>query len=213
MSQILPIVRRRVLLSVAADAIIRRKKLSVRPPSAARGTRSRRIGRWGRRAERAQRENRRGRNDMKIGTMELLVILLVAFLVLGPEKTALYTKKLGKGLRALRLYVNSFTEDLTESVTEPLQDLKQPLDDLQKPLKDLQKPLEESVQAVRKPMDELETSLRLSDARLKAPVKDKLAQKTAETGAPTPAAESADELEEAISVSPEAVPAGETEQE
>lgn len=122
---------------------------------------------------------------MKIGTMELVVILLVAFLVLGPEKTALYTKKLGKSLRALRIYINSFTEDFTETVTEPLQDLQQPLEELRKPL-------EESVQAVRKPMDELQDSLRRYDAKLRTPSKPKT-----ETQAPT---ETEEEPEEAIPV-------------
>lgn len=107
---------------------------------------------------------------MKIGTMELLVILLIAFLVLGPDRTATYTKKFGKGLRTLRIYMNSFTEDITETVTEPLRDLQQPLEELKKPLEELQKPLEESLQAVRAPMDELEQAVHMNDAKLKAPL-------------------------------------------
>lgn len=122
---------------------------------------------------------------MKIGTMELLVILLIAFLVLGPDRTAAYTKKLGKGLRTLRIYMNSFTEDVTETVTEPLRDLQQPLEELKKPFEDLQKPLEESLQAVRAPMDELEQAVHVNDAKLKAPLELKTpADKPAEAEEP-----------------------------
>ena len=111
---------------------------------------------------------------MKIGTMELAVILLVAFLVLGPEQTARYTKKLGKALRTLRNYMNSFTEEITESVEEPLQDLREPLEELKKPFKELQKPLEDSVSAVRKPVNELEQAVRRSDTKLKAALDEPL---------------------------------------
>ena len=130
---------------------------------------------------------------MKIGTMELVVILLVAFFVLGPEKTADYMKKVGKALRTLSIYMNSFTEDITESVTEPLQELQKPLEELKKPFEEMQKPLEETVNLVRQPMDELEQSLRMNDAKLKAPLDLKSSAKDEQT----PSAD-AEEPEEAV---------------
>lgn len=146
---------------------------------------------------------------MKIGTMELLVILLVAFLVLGPDKTAMYTKKLGKGLRTLRIYMNSFTEDITETVTEPLQELQKPLEELKKPLEDLQKPLEESIDTVRAPIDELRSDIRMNDAKLRKPI-DLKSKPKAEKKASEPAAE----VEEAIPVAEpeEAIPVAEIEE-
>jgi Sec-independent protein translocase protein TatA len=98
---------------------------------------------------------------MKMGTMELIVVLLVAFLVLGPEKTVLYTRKLGKSLRTLKIYMNSFTDDLKETVVEPLQEIQEPLNDLVKPLEDVTK-------SVQQPIDELNANLAINEAKLKA---------------------------------------------
>ncbi len=130
---------------------------------------------------------------MKIGTMEILVILLIAYLVLGPERTVQYTKKLGQMLRTLRIYINSFTEDITESVTEPLQELQKPLEELKKPFEEMQKPLEEAMDLVRQPMDELQQTVRASDAKLKAPLDLKAPAQDGQA----PAAET-EELEEAV---------------
>ena len=130
---------------------------------------------------------------MKIGTMELVVILFIAFLVLGPEQTAAYTRKLGKALRTLRIYMNSITEDITDTITEPLQEIQKPLEELKKPLEELQKPLEDSLSIVRKPMDELEQAVHMNDAKLHAPLD--LKQGTA--GA-LPLSTTAEELEEAV---------------
>lgn len=89
---------------------------------------------------------------MKIGTMELLVILIVAFLVLGPEKTVIYARKLGKWLRTLKTYINSITEDLKDTVVEPLKEI-------QEPLKDITKQLGEMANAVENPVNDLSKTL------------------------------------------------------
>ncbi|MBR0476296.1 MAG: twin-arginine translocase TatA/TatE family subunit [Treponema sp.] len=39
---------------------------------------------------------------MKIGGAELVVIILVALFVIGPDKLPIYAKKLGKALSSLR---------------------------------------------------------------------------------------------------------------
>lgn len=92
---------------------------------------------------------------MKIGTMEIAVILLVAFFVLGPGDTVLFIRKLGKKLSKLKLYISSFTEDINETVVEPLREIPNPLQEIQQPLDELKKPLEETMQALRQPLDEL----------------------------------------------------------
>lgn len=120
---------------------------------------------------------------MKVGTFELLVILLVAFLVLGPDQTLAYARKVGKGLRTLRIYMDSFTEDIRENVTEPLNELAQPLTELTKPIDDISK-------AVREPLNELDLSLRQTEAKLNSPSTPKQAK------LPDPV----EELEEAIPV-------------
>ena len=109
---------------------------------------------------------------MKIGMMELVVILLVAFFVLGPDKTVAYARKIGKGLRTLRIYVNSFTDDIRETVTEPLQDV---------------------AKAVQQPVDELKTAVWKSKTELNAPLAERPSQA---------AAEDTEVLEEAVPIKP-----------
>ena len=41
---------------------------------------------------------------MKLGTGELLLILVVALIALGPEKMPLYEQKLGKALKSYKKY-------------------------------------------------------------------------------------------------------------
>ncbi len=90
---------------------------------------------------------------MKIGTSEFIVIFLVIFFVLGPEKTILAARKLGKLLRTLKVYITSLTGDLRETVVEPLQEIQEPLKDITAPLNDLtnvvQQPINEFNAAVR----------------------------------------------------------------
>lgn len=90
---------------------------------------------------------------MKIGMMELVVILLVAFFVLGPEKTVAYSRKIGKALRTLRIYINSFTDDIRETVTEPLSELAEPVREAMEPIGDLTKPLQDVTKAVQQPVE------------------------------------------------------------
>ena len=137
---------------------------------------------------------------MKIGTMELVVILLVAFLVLGPDQTAIYTKKLGKALKTLRIYMNSFTEEITETVAEPLRDLREPLEELKKPFEELQKPLEDSVSAVQKPFNELEHTVRDNDSKLKATLDKPLAAEDLEDAVAVEEAITVEALETAAPV-------------
>ena len=85
---------------------------------------------------------------MKLGGAELLVILLVAFFVLGPDRTVRYARKTGKWLRVLKMYISSMTEDLKETVVEPLEELQEPLQEIWKPAGQLAKELGDSVDGV-----------------------------------------------------------------
>ena len=103
---------------------------------------------------------------MKLGTMEFLIILLVAFLVLGPERTLIYARKLGRFLRTAKVYISSLTDDLRETVVEPLQEI-------QKPLSDITAPITELTQAVSDPVKEINSALLGTDKpRAKASTAD-----------------------------------------
>jgi sec-independent protein translocase protein TatA len=54
-----------------------------------------------------------------IGAPELLIILVVALLVLGPKRLPEMARSLGRGMAEFRRASNEFTRSLTASVEEP----------------------------------------------------------------------------------------------
>lgn len=66
-----------------------------------------------------------------IGTNELVVILLLAAIVLGPERLARTAREIGKLIRNLKAYFGSFSDEL-KSELDMLDDLKKVKDDLKK---------------------------------------------------------------------------------
>jgi Tat protein translocase TatB subunit len=66
-----------------------------------------------------------------VGTNELVVILLMAVIVLGPERLARTARELGKFTRNARAYISSFSDELKGEL-EVLDDLKDIKDDLSK---------------------------------------------------------------------------------
>lgn len=95
---------------------------------------------------------------MRIGTSELLLILVIALLALGPEKMPYYTRKLGKAINTLKSYTGKFTEDIQENIVEPLEEMKKPIKEAIAPLENLTKevthPVEDikrSIQNINKP--------------------------------------------------------------
>ncbi len=51
----------------------------------------------------------------KIGTMELIVILIVALFAIGPERLPRAARVLGRSLRDFRKYMNEATSELREA--------------------------------------------------------------------------------------------------
>ena len=54
-----------------------------------------------------------------IGTTELILILVVALLVLGPKKLPEIARSLGRGMAEFRRASNEFTRTLSASIEEP----------------------------------------------------------------------------------------------
>lgn len=86
---------------------------------------------------------------MKIGFTELIVILVVALIVLGPDKLPYYMKKLGAALREFRKYSSELTADLKETVIDPLDEAQRPLREAMEPLTELDKSLKADLQEVK----------------------------------------------------------------
>lgn len=82
---------------------------------------------------------------MRIGFTEIIVILIVALVVLGPDKLPIYMKKFGEAVREFKKYSGELTEDLKENVIAPLDEAQKPLREAMEPLENLDKELKTNV--------------------------------------------------------------------
>ncbi len=117
---------------------------------------------------------------MGIGGTELLIILVAMLVILGPEKTTLYARRIGKWLRVLKVYLSSMTEELRETVVEPLQDMQEPLKEITKPLEDFTRELTDSVDDISKPFEDVSKDVDKSFRDLGQAMKDTPEKKTPE---------------------------------
>lgn len=94
-----------------------------------------------------------------LGAWEIILIVIVAIVVLGPEKTPYYAKKLGEALGLMKQYSGKLATEIKENVAEPLSEVVQPLQsvtkemtepfkDLTDPLKEIKAPLSEATKAI-----------------------------------------------------------------
>ena len=87
---------------------------------------------------------------MKIGFWELIVIVIVAFVFIGPDQLPVYAKKIGKMLRELKKYTGAASEEIQKNVVEPLNEIQAPLKEAVAPLTDIKKDIDSSVKDVTK---------------------------------------------------------------
>lgn len=80
---------------------------------------------------------------MKIGWGELLVILVIAFLVVGPDKLPKLGEYLGKSVRAVKKYVNETAREL--DALDEIKNVRQDIESIQKDVAAMGKELENSV--------------------------------------------------------------------
>lgn len=108
---------------------------------------------------------------MNLGMGEIVIIVIVAILVLGPEKTPYYAKKLGEALSSMKQYSGTIAQGIKENVAEPISEVVQPLADVAKevsePLKEITDPLKE----IKAPLDEATKALNSAVKGTAAPLK------------------------------------------
>ena len=85
---------------------------------------------------------------MKIGTLELIVIAIVALLVISPNKLPEYAKKLGLAMREFKKATNSLSKEIKENIVEPLDEVQKPLKDAVAPLTEMEKEIKGSIKEV-----------------------------------------------------------------
>ena len=92
---------------------------------------------------------------MKIGALELVVVFIVALLVIGPDKLPLYARKLGAAMREFRKASQDVTQEIRESVIDPLEEAQKPLREAMEPIEELQKDLKADVKSVEKDLKDI----------------------------------------------------------
>lgn len=118
---------------------------------------------------------------MRIGFTEIIVILIVALVVLGPDKLPIYMKKFGEAVREFKKYSGELTEDLKENVIAPLDEAQKPLREAMEPLENLDKELKTNVK-------DLEQSFKdIGKPKPLEPQKEEAAQTEQTPQAPEPA--------------------------
>lgn len=100
---------------------------------------------------------------MKVGALEILVILLVALLVLGPDRLPKAARRLGASLSSVKQASSELTQELSESVSEveaPLQEAMAPLDEFKQDVRKDLRSMEKELSRLENPAPEEEFSLR-----------------------------------------------------
>lgn len=89
---------------------------------------------------------------MRIGFWEIVAIIVVALLVIGPEKLPEYMKAFGKGLNSLKSATAEFSNTVQENVV-------QPLDQASGPLKEALQPIQDTADEMNREMNDLKSSV------------------------------------------------------
>ena len=158
---------------------------------------------------------------MKIGFWELVVIVVIAFVFIGPDQLPVYAKKLGKMLRELKKYTGAASEEIQKNVVEPLNEIQAPLKEAVAPLTDIKKDIDNSVKDVTKSFTGIGKTSKEEAAKAEQPEEvtelevEELPEEApaeapaAETTEPVKAEEKTNAPAEAAPVAEEAAPAAE----
>lgn len=93
--------------------------------------------------------------NMRIGATEIIVVLIVALLVIGPDKLPAYAKKFGEALAVFKKATSEATKDIQESVVEPLNEAQKPLRDAVEPLEETRKEIHGQVEGLQKSLNNI----------------------------------------------------------
>ena len=97
---------------------------------------------------------------LDLGTQELIVIFIVAFLVFGPKKMPELARTLGKGLKQLKSAMHGITESLEEVESDFKEEVKEATgleesiyESISSNINDISKATEEKKAAIKKEFD------------------------------------------------------------
>jgi sec-independent protein translocase protein TatB len=84
---------------------------------------------------------------------ELLIIVFIALVILGPERLPEAARKLGGALRELRKVQSGFQAEVREAFAEPIKAVKEPLDELRKGANDVRRSVIDTMNEAAKTAD------------------------------------------------------------
>ena len=131
---------------------------------------------------------------MRLGLTEILVVLIVALIVLGPDKLPKYAQKLGEALKEFRKFSSDATKEIRESIVEPLEEAQKPLKEAMEPITDLTDEIKSDVKDIKKSFTDLGKPEKKAEPQEEtptegeAPVEEPVAETDAQEETP-PAAE------------------------
>jgi sec-independent protein translocase protein TatB len=118
----------------------------------------------------------------KIGMGELIIILIIAIIVLGPDKLPQLGRSLGKAVGSVKKYVHETTKELDE--INELKDIKKDVEDIQKDLKNMGQSVEKSIKDdVSQVEKDVEAAQRDVEAAVEKPIEDAPADEAPDEGA------------------------------
>jgi sec-independent protein translocase protein TatB len=82
-----------------------------------------------------------------IGAGEFLVILVIALVVLGPERLPEAIRKVGQVMGELRKLSAGFQDELRDAMNEPLEEMRSTVDMVRNPFKDGEEPASQTTTA------------------------------------------------------------------
>ena len=89
---------------------------------------------------------------MKVGFWEIVVVIVIALIVIGPEQFPEYAKALGKALREVKKSTAGLSDQIQKDVVEPLNETV-------KPLKEAAAPITDSINGLQSDLDQAARSL------------------------------------------------------
>jgi sec-independent protein translocase protein TatB len=116
---------------------------------------------------------------------ELFIIVLIALIILGPEKLPEAARKLGGALRELRKVQAGFQAEVREAFGEPIKELREPLDELRRGAQDVRKSVIDTMNEAAKTADPKQAIKEVEAEQAAAKAKEATAVVPAGLAAPT----------------------------
>jgi Tat protein translocase TatB subunit len=113
-----------------------------------------------------------------MGWFEIAIVLLVALIVLGPEKLPAYARNIGKFIRQFRKITSGVSKEISRAMD--MDDVDEQEDGIKKELKAISKSLEEDAALLRKSLSEEAASIEKVVSESTRDAKESLVKDTSE---------------------------------